>query len=71
MRKTLSIPNRPKRRISTFAENLLRKYGIREHDVRLSWIFDERALLEVTHNAQRRKLSAGLGAPPKLNLIGS
>lgn len=71
MRKPTKLIIGPKRRISAFAENLLRKYGIKDHDVRLSWIFDERAMIVATNNAQLRKMSAGLNAPPRLNLFGA
>lgn len=71
MKKTNNTITPHKRRISSFAENLLSKYGIKDHDIRLSWVFDEKALIAVTNNTHSRKMSAGLDAPPRLNLIGS
>ena len=71
MKRTKNTAQSPKRLVSAFAQNLLNKYGIREYDVRLSWVFDEKALMAATGNTQNRKISAGLDAPPRLKLIGS
>jgi hypothetical protein len=54
-----------------FSESLLRKYGIKEYDVRLSWVFDENALAAAVNGMHKRQISAGVNAPPRLNLIGA